>query len=280
MSVWEKIKYEFFKVNSASRKLLLINVGVFLLTIIIVAFSRALKLEDGISTYLLLPASLGKLLIRPWAIVTNIFMHGGIRHILGNMLILYFIGKVLEQFVSNKKIYTLFLGGGIAGGLAFLLGYNLIPSLIKYKEVAVLLGASGGVSALVVAAGFHIPSYRLRPFGMFEVEMKWVAVFLVVVMNLITFGEASNDGGLIAHIGGALFGFLFIKKEHGKIHLPKFQRSSSKMKTVHRDESKRKKPGREQPGQEEIDAILDKISQSGYNSLSEEEKQLLFNASE
>ena len=286
MTTWEKIKYEYNKGGSAIRQIIMINLGVFIFTIFvgIVAKLSGFKPEELLQ-YFYIPSNLGVLLIRPWSIITNIFFHAGFWHLIGNMILLYFIGRILEDFMDSTKVWKIFLYGGLAGAALFVISYNVFPIFNEVKSYKKLLGASGGVTAILVATGLYLPRYELRPFGLFSIEMRWVALFFVF-RDLYMFPVSDNTGGLFAHIGGAIFGMLFILHLQGKIELPTFSFNKvvpSKMKKVVVDEEKIAKDRahkKHQPNQEEIDAILDKISQSGYDSLSKSEKEILFKASE
>lgn len=285
MSIRERVSYEFNKGNSAVRQIILINVTVFLISLFIRIFATLTEGNpDAVLRHFYLPSNLSVLLIKPWTIVTNIFFHAsGIWHILVNMLMLYFIGRILEDFLSREKMWTIFLGGGILGGIFFVAASNIFPIFSGAVERSVLLGASGGVTAIIVATGFHLPHYTVRPYNLFNIEMRWLAAILVL-LDLVNMPGSSNLGGLFAHMGGAVFGMVYILNLQGKINLPEIEWGSrrSKMKTAYYDEAKRSpKPKRKSdPNQEEVDAILDKISQSGYDSLTDEEKEILFKASE
>ena len=240
-----------------------------------------------------LPADFGTFIVQPWSILTYMFFHADFRHILFNLLALYFIGRILVDFINNRQFLTIFFGGGILGGALFLLSYNLIPDLGTGEQH--LVGASGGVYAVLIAAAVLVPNYEVFLFGAFRTKIKWIALFLVF-MSL--FFNPNNIGGSIAHLGGIFFGGLYILNLQGRINLdflrnvrnpfkPKYTiiderdilRGTGKGKASG-SKTTRAKKGRNKPEQEEIDAILDKIGQSGYDSLSKEEKELLFRASE
>ena len=285
MNIWEKIKYEYQKDNSAVKQIIIINLAVFTVLVLVGLVASLYNKKAGdIFSIFFLPSNLNDLIFQPWSIVTNIFFHGGFWHIFGNMLLLYFIGGIFEDFVKRETVWRIFLWGGIAGGLFYLLSMNIFPvfeEVVSYKK---LLGASGGVTAILVAAAMHIPHYNLRPFGLFKIEMRWVAIFFIF-RDLYTFPGSENMGGLLAHIGGAIFGALFVLNLQGKINFPSFELpkiSKKKMKVVKKATGS--KPGSNakggRPNQAEIDAILDKISQSGYDSLTSQEKDILFKASE
>lgn len=282
MTTWEKIQFEFNKGNSAIRQIIMINLGAFIFTVFVGVIARLSGFApEEMLTYFYIPSNLGKLIIRPWTLLTNIFFHAGFWHLLGNMILLYFIGRILEDFMDFKKIWKIFLYGGISGAMLFVISYNIFPvfnEVVGYKK---LLGASGGVTAILVATGTFLPRYQIRPFGLFNVELRWVALFFVF-RDLYMFPVSDNTGGLFAHIGGAIFGLIFILNLQGKITKPNLNQTSF-FWDKKRDERMRgpiitdKKP---KPNQDEIDAILDKISQSGYDSLSKHEKDVLFKASE
>jgi membrane associated rhomboid family serine protease len=260
----------------------MINLGAFIFTVFVGVIARLSGFApEELLTYFYIPSNLGKLIIRPWTLLTNIFFHAGFWHLLGNMILLYLIGRILEGFMDFKKIWKIFLYGGISGAMLFVISYNIFPvfnEVVGYKK---LLGASGGVTAILVATGTFLPKYQIRPFGLFNVELRWVALFFVF-RDLYMFPVSENTGGLFAHIGGAIFGLIFILNLQGKITKPNLNQTSF-FWDKKRDERMRgpiiadKKP---KPNQDEIDAILDKISQSGYDSLSKHEKDVLFKASE
>jgi membrane associated rhomboid family serine protease len=257
MNIWDKIVYEYSKGNSAIRQIIIVNLAAFILTILIGFAARLGGFSAGsILEYFYIPSNIGTLLIRPWTIITNVFFHADFWHVAGNLVLLFFIGRILEDFLSNRQMWTIFISGGIVGALLF-----------------------------VVATGMFLPRYLVRPFGLFDVEMRWVALFFVF-RDLYMFPVSQNTGGLFAHIGGALFGVIYILHIQGKLgfNLPDFstlfpnKKGTFKPDEVHlRKENIAKK---NKPNQEEIDAILDKISQSGYDSLSQHEKNTLFKASE
>lgn len=285
MTAWEKIKYEYNKGGSAIRQIIMVNLGVFVFTIFVGIIAKLSGFEPSqLLQYFYIPSSLGVLLIRPWSIVTNIFFHSGFWHLFGNMLLLYFIGRILEDFMDAKKVWKIFLYGGLAGAALFVISFNVFPIFEEVKQYKKLLGASGGVTAILVATGLYLPRYQVRPFGLFTIELRWVALFFVF-RDLYMFPVSDNTGGLFAHIGGAIFGMLYILELQGRIEFPTFSFASLKTKKMKAVVDERKVQEdrtfkKHQPNQEEIDAILDKISQSGYDSLSKAEKDILFKASE
>ncbi len=286
MNIWDKIVYEYSKGNSAIRQIIIVNLAAFILTILI-GFAARLGGFSAVSIleYFYIPSDIGMLLIRPWTIITNVFFHADFWHVAGNLVLLFFIGRILEDFMSNRQIWTIFISGGIVGALLFVVAFNVFPEFHVVVKTKKLLGASGGVTAILVATGMFLPRYVVRPFGLFDVEMRWVALFFVF-RDLYMFPVSQNTGGLFAHIGGAVFGVIYILHVQGRLVLkltdihPFF---SKKMRLSKPDEvllRKQMDNKANRPNQEEVDAILDKISHSGYDSLSTHEKNTLFNASE
>lgn len=206
-----------------------------------------------------------------YSIITSIFLHDGFFHILGNMLWLYFVGIILEDLIGKKHIYYLFFGGGILGVLTYY-AFSLL-----LQQPYSLVGASAGIAAVLAATAIFTPYYRVFLFGVVEIEIRWI-VLVKVVFDLIGMFGPVNAGGYQAHIGGYLFGLLYITELKGLWNFPKiaFNLKSNKPKrsatvNIHKDDSS--------PSQAEIDRILDKISQGGYDALSSKEKETLFKAS-
>jgi membrane associated rhomboid family serine protease len=295
MKLWEDFKYQFNKGDSALRKTLIIMGVVFLFTVlvdIIAKFTVNPEVSDFLQ-YFVLRSNIGVTLIRPWTLITNIYMHGGFFHLIGNALWLFFIGRVFLEYNNNKRFFTVFIGGGIAGGLLYMISYNLFDAFAEIVGVSSLLGASGGVTAIIIGAAVLLPFYEFRPFGLFTIQLRWIAIIRLAT-DFISLPDLDNTGGTLAHLGGALFGFLYMKHVKGDLNIPVFDMKLKWPKWFNRkpkmniDERKyyKKKTGNptsappENPNQAEIDAILDKISQSGYNSLSQTEKDKLFKASQ
>lgn len=204
--------------------------------------------------------------------VTSIFLHDGFFHILGNMLWLYFVGIILEDLIGKKHIWYLFFGGGIAGVILFYIISQMTGN--PYP----LVGASAGIAAILAATAIFTPHYRVFLFGVLEVEIRWI-VLIKVFFDLLGMFGSFNAGGYQAHVGGYIFGALYILELKGIWRMPKiqFQSSSKKPKrsakvTIEDDQG-------HNPSQMEIDRILDKISEGGYDALTQKEKETLFKAS-
>lgn len=295
MNRWERLKYEFQKGDSPVRKLIIINVAVFAFTLILNFFAFLYNTSaQELLIYFELPSWAGVFLKRPWTLFTYMFLHAGIWHLVFNMLFLYFIGRILEDFVSNKKFYTVFFGGGLLGGILYLIAYNTFPVFTAMDHWVPMLGASGAVTAVIVAAATLVPNYQIYLYGLIRMRLVWLAVILVAMD--VAFFPNGNSGGRLAHLGGALFGFLYIQYIRGSIgfdlsFLNRIRNPFKPRMTIiderkirNERKGKKSKPGRKsdskRPNQDEIDSILDKINQSGYSSLSKDEKDILFKASE
>lgn len=245
----------------------LVFLGIFILKII-PAWGSWRSMSDALVHYLSYrPAD--SIVLNLHSFITSIFIHGGLFHILGNMLWLYFIGIILEDLIGKKHIYRLFLGGGIAGVALY--------ALVSFFNGSVypLIGASAGISAILIATAYFTPHYRLMLFGVIEVELRWIVIAKIVFDVLGMFGSM-NSGGYQAHIGGYLFGLAYITEIKGVWNFPqlRFSPKSKPKRSAH--VSINNQSG---PSQDEIDRILDKISSGGYDSLSKKEKETLFSAS-
>lgn len=285
MTLLEELKYTFNKNNNAVRKIIIVNVAVFLLTALVNVFMFFAGIAGDTMNpalqHFMLPAALGKLLMQPWSIVTYMFLHDGFFHILFNMLWLFWLGNLLHEYIGNQKVYEAYFGGGILGALLFLVCYNVFPVFENAIPGAYALGASAGVLAVVVATATLLPNYPIQLLLFGTVRLKYIAL-VTVVLDVISIPQ-QNPGGHIAHIGGALFGFLYIKYLYQEKHLvPQWLRNLFRKKSkvkVHYRTMYMKTENPYKPSQEEIDLILDKISKSGYDSLSKKEKEQLFKAS-
>jgi membrane associated rhomboid family serine protease len=281
------------KSNDTLTKLIIVNVAVFALFGLIHSFFALIRNPFDIYYYtekwLTVPSSLNRLLYRPWSIITYAFYHEEILHILFNMLWLYWMGKIFAEYLGNKKLLSTYILGGISGALLYILFYNTFPLFSEAVEYSNALGASGSVLAITIAVATLLPDYTIYLMFLGPVKMKYIAAFTVLIDLLSMTG--SNAGGHIAHLGGALYGFIYIRQlKKGNDLSSGFNKISDfisgifnpnpKMKVAYKSSSKKKNPiARSEPDQETIDKILDKISRSGYTSLSKEEKEILFKAS-
>lgn len=286
MSFWQNIYYKVFKSGSKLYLLIGINVIVFLVINVPAQIEEWVSHTDYIAAlsygYLTLPSYLPRLLTHFWTPLTYMFMHADFFHLLFNMLWLYWMGQIFEEFLGDRRILGLYLLGGLAGALFFVGSYNLLPMFTRngiYLE-ATVVGASAGVMAIIAGAATITPNYEIMLFGILPVKLKWIAIFYVVTGFWGINGP--NAGGEIAHLGGALMGFVYVRQlQKGKdmisgiAGLFKFKKRS-KLKVA---STNRNIVNEDMPRQEEIDRILDKISKTGYENLSKQEKDTLFRAS-
>lgn len=285
---------ESFRRGNIYIQLIYINVGVFILTtlteVILQLFNRSLT---GVFEWFELPASLTRFVIQPWSLLTYMFMHEGILHILFNMLWLYWFGALFLSFYSAKHLRGVYILGGICGGLLYMAAYNIFPYFRLMVEYSFMLGASASVLAIVVATAYREPNYPIRLFLFGTVRLKYLAL-IVIVLDLL-FITSNNAGGHIAHLGGALAGLWFAsslskgtditawinKIADAVISLFSFKPRKPKMK-IHYGTDRQKDynyNARKKAQSDEIDRILDKLKKSGYDSLTAEEKKSLFDAS-
>lgn len=295
-NILDDFKNAFNRPNNGLIKIIVINLVVFLVLLflmVILTLSGNENWYHEVVRQLSLPAALPELLYRPWTLITYFFTHEGFFHILFNMLFLYWFGMIIMEFLGSEKLVSLYVLGGLAGGILYILIYNTLPYFNDRVAVAQMLGASAGVYAVVVGAATFTPNYSISLILLGPVRIKYIAIFYIIVSFAGTVGP--NAGGDLAHLAGAALGFVFIKQlqrgnDWGKpitsflTFVKSFFVQQPKVRVTHRSNTA-KANGRPRANgtfsnrQEEIDAILDKISESGYDSLSREEKQKLFDAS-
>ncbi|WP_395803200.1 rhomboid family intramembrane serine protease [Daejeonella sp.] len=225
--------------------------------------------------HLSVPAFYGELPYKFWTLLTYMFVQKDFFHILFNMLWLYWMGQIFMDFLNKKQFIFTYLSGGISGALLYLLAYNLIPVFVSNASNSILLGSSASVMAIVVATATLVPDYTIRLMLFGNVKLKYLALayFFLDIISM----SGANPGGSIAHIGGAIMGFVFIKQLQNGNDLSRLFEKKSKLKVVKNTNTKDAK--NDFTDQAAIDSILDKISKSGYESLSKAEKEQLFKAS-
>lgn len=282
------LRYRFTGLSIAE-KLIVINVGVFVVNALLpFLFGWG---RSAIDRWFHLPQDFFVFLGQPWSLVTYSFFHGGLGHIFWNMLLLYFAGRIFLNLFNARRFITVYFLGVIFGGLLFLFSYNVFPALLVFNTA--LIGASAGVTAILIFVCAYIPDQEVRVV-FFNVKLWQVGVF-VVLIDLVQIPYSDNAGGHLAHLGGALLGYvyarqllkgrdigegfsrfldaianMFRKKERKAPMKTVYRRGNSPIQTkINYDKESR---------QRKIDAILDKISKSGYEALSKEEKDFLFKA--
>ena len=296
----DKIRYK-LQIATVVEKLIAINVLVFFLFFLFRTIAYLFQLpSDFLLEWFVFPKEPGEFIFKPWSIITYSFLHGGIWHILSNMLILYFSGIYFLNYFSPKRLLNYFFLGVIMGALVYMLSYNLFPAFQSMGR-SYLIGASAGVMAVLVGIATYIPNMRVKLLLIGSIKFWYIAAFLVA-LDIIQI-PMSNAGGHLAHLGGAALGYVYTKQlQKGNdigswfekimdsfASLFKTTERKAKMKTVYRKNTNKKSATEQRKPfssrkldkdekQKQIDAILDKISKSGYDSLSKSEKDFLFKA--
>ncbi len=290
--------------SSMLMRIIFINIAVFVLMWVLGLGAWALSGDNiAVLRWVALPTDLLQLLRRPWTLLTYMFAHSSIMHILFNMLWLYWMGRIFMEFFSAKHLSGLYLLGGWGGAALYLLTANLLPRLVAGPG-GLLVGSSAAVIAIVVATAVYVPDYKIGLLFLGQVAIKWVAIVTVAIAVLSL--DGGNAGGSIAHIGGALVGVWFamsirqgrditrplnaaidalVGLFNGKSwHLPRGKRTQPSWgePTGTATRHTQSPPTPQQPGEvteAQLDAILDKIKAAGYDALTDEERDTLFKAS-
>ena len=252
-------------------KIILFNITLYLLPFVLKTVLFLFNIKGlSIINWFTIDATLSEFILKPWSILTYGFIHGSFSHIFWNMLILYYFGNILKNIFGEKLILNLFLSGIVAGGLTYLISYNLFP---VFKGVnSVMIGASAGVMSVLFFLAAYDPQYRIRII-FFDIKILYIALFLFFY-DIIQI-PLNNSGGHIAHIGGALWGYYYSVKYNNGSDLVNSILSFFKKNTNNKP-SVKSKTDNKSFNQDKIDEILDKISDSGYDSLTKSEKEYLF----
>lgn len=292
MDVWPDIKKTFSTANALTR-LIYINVTVFLVFLIFAIISFLFNnpdIEAALLDLIAIPASLNTFLIRPWTLITYMFTHKDIWHILFNMLWLYWFGKIFLDYLDQRKLVAVYLLGGISGAIVYVLSFNIFPAFTGMVYDSVAIGASASVMAVVISTAVYVPDYSITLFLLGRIKIIYVALAIFILTSFMDFSV--NSGGKLAHIGGALFGFLYILNLRKGRDIGKgFNRIIDFLATLFKPRKKMKvsykKPVTDydynkikSDRQSKINLILDKISKGGYDSLTREEKEFLFSESQ
>ena len=293
----------FFGSSSALPKLILINVAIWILIRFLGVFAflfsspgidSSVSLENFAEQWFAVPADLGLLLTKPWTLLSYMFLHIDFFHILFNMLWLFWFGQIFLQYLNNRQLVFTYITGGFAGAILFILFYNIFPVFENVLSEALALGASASVLAIVVAIAFYTPNYTIYLLLLGPVKIKYVAIFTIVIDFFMI--RSGNAGGHIAHLGGALWGFLFIRSLSKGVDMSLlfgrfrfgglFNIFRTRKKQPFRNVYTSDRPMTDDEynhykvqNQKRIDQILEKIKRSGYDSLTKEEKELLFSSS-
>jgi len=296
-SITDEIK-ESFRRGTALLKLIYINLAVFLIVKIAFVFFflfisssdvqfKAIYFQARYLKYLILPANLSELVYRPWTLITYMFLHWDFLHILFNLLALFWFGRIFLRYLAERQLYTTYLLGGLSGAALYLISYNVFPGLDASN--AQVLGASASVVAILLAISAYAPNYTVYLPLIGPVKVKYIAI-VIVILDFVRVAS-DNAGGFIAHIGGAIYGYLFaLQLKKGKDIGATFDRMISSfgglfkrrhgMKVSYKTDAQKMSDMQyneaRASNQKEIDRILDKIAKSGYDSLSKKEKEKLF----
>lgn len=294
MDVWGEIK-QTFKQGAVLTRLIYINLAVFLLVRIVMVIFALFAAEVPMLEWLALPSDFGVLITRPWTLITYMFLHYSFLHILFNLLWLYWFGKIFLMYFDEKKLLGTYVLGGISGGLMYILAYNIFPAFNEIAQSGMLLGASASIIAIVIASAIHAPNLTVNLllissiFG--PIKIIWIAIASILIYFIGITG--TNAGGNIAHLGGALWGFIYMSQlKKGKDITAKFNdflynieelfKRRSKLRVSYRRGSSAKGMSdweynrKKRAEKDNINIILDKIAKSGYDSLSKKEKEILF----
>jgi membrane associated rhomboid family serine protease len=292
MGIWDDIKLTFRKGSNLTR-LIYINIAVFVLITIVAGIGFLLN-DPGVAVKALdlfsVPASLSALLLRPWTLLTYMFTHKDIWHILFNMLWLYSFGRIFLEYLDQRKLVAVYLLGGLSGALVYILSFNIFPAFKGIVADSVAIGASASVMAVVIAIAAYVPDYTIQLFLLGRIKIKYLALGIFVLTSIMDFSV--NSGGKLAHIGGALFGYLYILNlRRGRDIGKGFNSIIDFFATIFKPRKKLKVTHKKVANeyeyntikvehQKRINQILDKISKGGYDSLTKEEKETLFNESQ
>ncbi len=292
MGIWDDIKRT-FRDGSNLIKLIYINIAVFILISIVAIIGFLIKdplISEKALNLFSVPALFSSVIHRPWTIITYMFLHQDIWHILFNMLWLYWFGGIFLEYLDNRKLVAVYLLGGISGALVYILSFNIFPAFAGVVGESVAIGASASVMAVVIAIAAYVPDYTVNLLLLGRVRIKYLALGIFILTSIMDFSV--NSGGKLAHIGGGFFGYLYtlnIRQGHdigrGINRIIDFVatlfKPRRKIKVTHRkaaDEYEYNKIKAER--QANINLILDKISKGGYDSLTKEEKDTLFRESQ
>ena len=290
MDFFTKIK-QIFSQGTILTKIIYINVGVFILMRLIIVVCTLFQVGNThFVQYLQMPSDWGLLIYRPWTVITYMFVHDGLLHILFNMLWLYWFGRIFLLFFNKRQFVGLYITGGIFGAIFFLIAYNIFPYFRNVVGFGSLIGASASVMAIVFAVSFYQKNYEINLLFIGRIKLIYLALFALIIDMLSVVSE--NAGGHIAHIGGALFGILFATQlQKGKditVYMNRLidkivnwkKRRPARMKVTYRkQETDADYNVRKRKESEMLDEILDKLKKTGYQSLSSDEKKVLFDTS-
>jgi membrane associated rhomboid family serine protease len=296
MSILDDLKME-YRIGGITQRLIFWNVGLFVVPMVVFSILSMFHIDllflrwdlHGVADWLSLSSYPADLLWKPWSLITYAFLHAGFLHVFFNMMMLYFAGRLFLTFFTQKQMFGLYLLAGIFAGLVYIAGYSFIP-LLAGKGITKMVGASAAIMGVLVASAVYAPYYQVRLMLIGTVKLWHIAIVLIV-LDLINV-SVENQGGHLAHLAGAFFGFAYIKLLQNGTDLSKgvsavidffanmfTTRKQAPFRKVHRNPAPSARASAmkvKDISQKQIDDILDKISKSGYDSLTKEEKDFLF----
>jgi membrane associated rhomboid family serine protease len=292
MGIWDDIK-KTFRNGSNLTRLIYINIAVFILITVVAVIGFLLnnpEISDRALNLFSVPSSFKALLLRPWTIITYMFVHKDIWHILFNMLWLYWFGRIFLEYLDQRKLVAVYFLGGICGAFVYILSFNIFPAFSGVVTESVAIGASASVMAIVIAIASYVPDYTVQLFLFGRIKIKYMALAIFILTSVMDFSV--NSGGKLAHIGGAFLGYFYIiNLRHGRDIGKGFNRIIDFFVTIFKPRQKLKVTYKKPTAdfeynkikvqhQTKINSILDKISKGGYDSLTKEEKETLFKESQ
>jgi membrane associated rhomboid family serine protease len=292
MGIWDDIKST-FRNGSNLTKLIYINIAVFVALTIVAIIGFLLndpEISDKALDIFSVPASWQSLLTRPWTLVTYMFTHKDIWHILFNMLWLYSFGRIFLEYLDGRKLVAVYLLGGLSGAVVYILSFNIFPAFTSVLPASVAIGASASVMAVVIAIAAYVPDYTVQLFLFGRIKIKYLALGIFILTSIMDF--SINSGGKLAHIGGAFFGYFYtLNLRQGRDMGKGFNKILDFFATIFKPRKKLKVKYKKASTEYEynkikvehqktINQILDKISKGGYDSLTKEEKETLFKESQ
>lgn len=288
MNIIDELK-DSFRQGSILTKFIYINIGVFVAVKIVQIFLYLFNTPGdtmNLLKWLAVSADLSEVIKRPWTVVTYMFLHENFIHILFNLLWFYWFGRIFLEYFEQKKLAGVYILGGLAGAVLYILSFNIFPVFGSILHNSLALGASASVMAIVIAVSFYVPDHTVHMMFFGQIKIKYLAIAVFLLTSIFDF--STNTGGKIAHIGGALLGYLFTYQYRNGKDITRgvnrftdvvvsYFKPRKKMKVTYKRPKTDMEFNRERAEkQKEIDGILDKISKGGYESLTKKEKEILF----
>ena len=274
--------FKTIKNNNYLNNIIYINIMVFIMINFYYVLIFLFKTETKLIFYLGLSANLDLLSNKPWSILTYMFVHEDLLHLIINLCWLYFGGKIFINYLNSRDLLSTYIMGGLSGAAIYMLSFNIFPVFEAVKMNSLAIGASASVLAVLFASATYTPNFPINIFFSKSIKLKHIAM-LAIMIDILSIPEG-NSGGHIAHIGGGLYGFLYVYLKKYNINsnylidnILFFLKRRNNQFIYSKKENDYEYNYRKKNEQKRIDSILDKVSQSGYDSLSKEEKDTLFN---